>query len=347
MSTQSETKGLIVALPPHERSDVSVARIMWSVVAALIPTTLVGVYFYGLRALVVTLVAVAASVVVEHLIVRYMFKRETTTVTDGSAVVTGMLLAFNVPASIPLWQVVVGAIVAIGVAKMAFGGIGNNPFNPALVGRAFMLVSFPVDMTTWPVPGAQRFFAWNLDAVTAATPLGIVKEAGTGGLSAIADQLPSYGALFLGNIGGCIGEASALAVIIGGIYLIYKGFIPWMVPLVYLAGLAIVTGIAWAIDPGTYIDPLYHILAGGAMLGAWFMVTDMTTSPMSITGRIVFAATAGVLAGIIRLFGGFPEGVSYSILIMNAFVPVIDRHLKPRKFGYKKTPASSAQGGAQ
>jgi electron transport complex protein RnfD len=335
MSTQSVQKGLVVALPPHERSDVSVARIMWSVVAALIPTTLVGVYFYGIRALTVTLVAVAASVAVEHFIVRYMFKRETTTVNDGSAVVTGMLLAFNVPASIPLWQVVVGAIVSIGVAKMAFGGIGNNPFNPALVGRAFMLVSFPVDMTTWPVPGGQGFFAWNLDAVTAATPLGIVKEAGAGGLSAVADQLPSYGALFLGNIGGCIGEASALAVILGGIYLIYKGFIPWMVPLVYLAGLAVVTGIAWAIDPGTYIDPLYHILAGGAMLGAWFMVTDMTTSPMSIAGRIIFAGSAGVLAGVIRLFGGFPEGVSYSILIMNALVPVIDRHVKPRKFGYK------------
>ncbi|MDA3947873.1 MAG: RnfABCDGE type electron transport complex subunit D [Spirochaeta sp.] len=342
MSTQSTGQGLVVALPPHERSDVSVARIMWSVVLALIPTTLVGVWFYGLRGLVVTLVAVGASVATEHFVARYMFKKETSSVGDGSAVVTGMLLAFNVPASIPLWQIVVGAIVAIGVAKMAFGGIGNNPFNPALVGRAFMLVSFPVDMTTWPVPGAQGFTAWNLDAVTAATPLGLVKEAGAGGLGAIADQLPSYGALFLGNIGGCIGEASALAVIIGGVYLIWKGFIPWMVPLVYLAGLALVTGIAWAIDPGTYIDPLYHILAGGAMLGAWFMVTDMTTSPMALRGRIIFAASAGVLAGIIRLFGGFPEGVSYSILIMNALVPVIDRHIKPRKFGY-----GTAKGGAR
>jgi Na+-translocating ferredoxin:NAD+ oxidoreductase subunit D len=343
-STQSTRDGLIVALPPHERSDVSVARIMWSVVLALVPTTLVGVYFYGLRALVVTLVAVGASVAVEHLIVRYLFRKETTTVTDGSAVVTGMLLAFNVPAGIPLWQIVVGAVVAIGVAKMAFGGIGNNPFNPALVGRAFMLISFPVDMTTWPIPGAQGLTAWDLNAVTGATPLGLVKEAAGSGLASVADQLPSYGSLFLGNIGGCIGEASALAVLIGGIYLIWKGFIPWMVPLVYLAGLALVTGIAWVIDPATYIDPLYHILAGGAMLGAWFMVTDMTTSPMSIPGRIVFAGLAGILAGVIRLFGGFPEGVSYSILIMNAFVPVIDRHIKPRKFGYGK-PAP-AKGGA-
>jgi electron transport complex protein RnfD len=313
---------------------------MWTVALALVPTTLVGVWFYGIRAAMVTLVAVGASVAVEHLVVRYMFRRETTTVTDGSAVVTGMLLAFNVPASVPLWQIVVGAIVAIGVGKMAFGGIGNNPFNPALVGRAFMLISFPVDMTTWPVPGSQGFFAWNLDAVTAATPLGLVKEAGSGGLSSLAADLPSYGSLFLGNIGGCIGEASALAVILGGVFLIWKGYIAWQVPVSFLAALGAVTGIAWAIDPSTYIDPLYHILAGGAMLGAVFMVTDMTTSPMSLTGRLVFAAGAGVLTGLIRLFGGFPEGVSYSILIMNSLVPVIDRHIKPRKFGYGR-----AQGG--
>ncbi len=345
MSNREATRdGLVVALPPHERSDVSVARIMWSVVLALLPATLAGVIFYGIRALTVTLVAVGASVLVEHVIVRYVFKKETTSVGDGSAVVTGMLLAFNVPAGIPLWQVIVGAVVAIGVAKMAFGGIGNNPFNPALVGRAFMLVSFPVDMTTWPVPGAHSFFSWNIDSITGATPLGLVKEAGGGGLAAVADQLPTYTQLFLGNIGGCIGEVSAVAVLIGGIYLVWKGYIPWMVPLVYLGGLALVTGIAWMIDPATYIDPLYHILAGGAMLGAWFMVTDMTTSPMSIPGRIVFAAAAGILAGVIRLFGGFPEGVSYSILIMNAFVPVIDRHLKPRKFGYR--PVKQQKGGA-
>lgn len=342
MSTQATDQSLVVALPPHERSDLSVSRIMWTVALALIPTTLVGVWFYGIRAAMVTLVAVGASVAVEHFVVRYMFRRDTTTVTDGSAVVTGMLLAFNVPASVPLWQIAVGAIVAIGVGKMAFGGIGNNPFNPALVGRAFMLISFPVDMTTWPVPGSQGFFAWNLDAVTAATPLGLVKEAGTGGLSNVAADLPSYSSLFLGNIGGCIGEASALAVILGGLYLIWKGYIAWQVPVAFLAALGAVTGIAWAADPSTYVDPLYHILAGGAMLGAVFMVTDMTTSPMSLTGRLVFAAGAGVLTGLIRLFGGFPEGVSYSILIMNSLVPVIDRHIKPRKFGYGKAAGGAA-----
>lgn len=332
MSTHaSDRQGLVVSLPPHERADVSLARIMWTVVLALVPTTVAGILFYGIRAVVVTLTAVAASVAVEHFIVRYMFKRETTTVTDGSAVVTGMLLAFNVPASLPLWQIITGAIVAIGVGKMAFGGIGNNPFNPALVGRAFMLISFPVEMTTWPVPGAARF-SMDLSAVTGATPLDLVKNVGEAGLGAV--DLPTYMDLFIGSIGGCIGEASALAIILGGLFLIRRGYIPWQVPPTFLAGIAVVTGIAWVVDPGIYIDPLYHILAGGAMLGAWFMVTDMTTTPMSLTGRIVFAAAAGVITGLIRLFGGFPEGVSYSILIMNAFVPVIDRHLKPRKFGY-------------
>ncbi len=329
------TEKLLVALPPHERAVERVNGIMWGVVVALIPTTFAGIFFYGIRAVLVTAVAVGASVLVEHLIVKVLFRRETTTVGDGSAVVTGLLLAYNVPASIPFWQIVVGAIVSIGVAKWAFGGIGNNPFNPALVGRAFMLVSFPVDMTTWPVPGAARL-SLSLDTVTGATPLGLVKEAGVGGIAGMTPgvELPSYFDLFIGNIGGCIGEASALAVIIGGLYMIWKGYIAWQVPIAYLVGLALPTGIAWLIDPTTYIDPLYHVLAGGAMLGAWFMVTDMTTSPMSVKGRVVFAVSAGILAALIRLWGGFPEGVSYSILIMNAFVPVIDRHLKPRKFGY-------------
>ncbi len=328
------TEHLIVALPPHERSSVSISRIMWAVVLALVPTTVAGVFFYGIRPLVLTLVAVAFAVAVEHLVVRYLFRRETTSITDGSAVVTGMLLAFNVPASLPFWQIALGAVVAVGVGKMAFGGIGNNPFNPALVGRAFLLISFPVDMTTWPVPGAARL-SLDLSAVTGATPLALVKDVGSAGLGQV--DLPSYLDLFLGNIGGCIGEASALAVIIGGLFLVWRGFIPWQLPLVYLAGLAVVTGVAWVVNPGIYVDPLYHVLAGGAMLAAWFMVTDMTTSPMSLTGRIVFAGSAGVLTGVIRLFGGFPEGASYSILIMNALVPVIDRHIRPRTFGHGKS----------
>lgn len=330
---------LIVSLPPHEKGDVTVTRIMWTVVAALLPTTIMGVWYYGIRALVVTLTAVAASVAVEYVITRFFFKSTNTSVADGSAVVTGMLLAYNVPASIPLWQIIVGSIVAIGVAKMAFGGIGNNPFNPALIGRAFMLASFPVQMTTWPVPGAARL-SWNLDALTAATPLGLLEEGGAEVIS--SGSLPGYWDLFVGNVGGCIGEASASAILLGGLFLLWKGYIVWQAPVFYLAGLAGVTGIFWLVDPTSYADPLYHMLAGGAMLGAWFMVTDMTTSPMSVWGKALFAVLAGILAGVIRLVGGFPEGVSYSILIMNAFVPVIDRHVKPRRFGKSRATGGAA-----
>ncbi|MFW6338394.1 MAG: RnfABCDGE type electron transport complex subunit D [Alkalispirochaetaceae bacterium] len=323
--------GFVVSMPPHERSGESISTIMWGVAGALLPALIAGVYFFGIRALVVTLFSVIACIAVEYLVQRYILRMEETTALDGSAAVTGMLLAFNVPSSIPLWQILVGAIVSIGIAKMAFGGIGNNPFNPALIGRAFMLTSFPVSMTTWPVPGETRF-PWNTDAVTGATPLGLLKESGFAG-----SEFPGYLNMFLGNQGGCIGEISALAVLIGGLYMLYRGWISWQVPILYLGSLALITGLFWAIDPAEYADPLFHILAGGAMIGAWFMATDMTTSPMSIRGKVIFAVGGGLLAGLIRLIGGFPEGVSYSILLMNAAVPMIDKYVKPRTFGKEKS----------
>ncbi|MFP4426005.1 MAG: RnfABCDGE type electron transport complex subunit D [Spirochaetaceae bacterium] len=323
--------GFVVSMPPHERSGESISTIMWGVAGALLPALIAGVYFFGIRALVVTLFSVIACIAVEYLVQRYILRMEETTALDGSAAVTGMLLAFNVPSSIPLWQILVGAIVSIGIAKMAFGGIGNNPFNPALIGRAFMLTSFPVSMTTWPVPGETRFL-WNTDAVTGATPLGLLKESGFAG-----SEFPGYLNMFLGNQGGCIGEISALAVLIGGLYMLYRGWISWQVPILYLGSLALITGLFWAIDPAEYADPLFHILAGGAMIGAWFMATDMTTSPMSIRGKVIFAVGGGLLAGLIRLIGGFPEGVSYSILLMNAAVPMIDKYVKPRTFGKEKS----------
>jgi electron transport complex protein RnfD len=304
---------------------------MWGVAGALLPALIAGVYFFGIRALVVTLFSVIACIAVEYLIQKYILRMEETTAMDGSAAVTGMLLAFNVPSSIPLWQILVGAIVSIGIAKMAFGGIGNNPFNPALIGRAFMLTSFPVSMTTWPVPGETRFM-WNTDAVTGATPLGLLKESGFAG-----GEFPGYLNMFLGNQGGCIGEISALAVLIGGLYMLYRGWISWQVPILYLGSLALITAVFWAIDPAQYADPLFHVLAGGAMIGAWFMATDMTTSPMSIRGKVIFAVGGGLLAGLIRLIGGFPEGVSYSILLMNAAVPMIDKYVKPRTFGKERS----------
>jgi len=330
----------VISLSPHEKGTYTVNTVMWGVVIALMPSFLASVYFFGVRAVAVTAVAVATCIGVEYLIQKFMLKCEITAL-DGSAAITGILLAFNLPSSIPLWEVVVGAIFSIGIAKMVFGGLGKNPFNPALAGRAFMLASFPVDMTTWPIP-VKTAMMWTMgkavDGTTSATPLGMLKE-GIKSNSNITDiiagspQSFDYFNLFIGNIGGCIGEVSALAIILGGIYMLYKKIITWHIPVFYLGALFVFTGIFWMTDPNHYADPLFHMLSCGVVLGAWFMATDMVTSPMSVKGQILFAVLAGVLCGSIRLFGGYPEGCSYSILIMNAFVPLIDKYIKPVRFG--------------
>jgi len=330
----------IVSLSPHEKGPLSTEKIMWGVVLALLPSFGFAAYFFGIRAIVVTLVATIACILTEFVIQKYLMKT-TVTAFDGSAAVTGILLAFNVPSSIPLWEIIVGAVFAIAIGKMAFGGLGRNPFNPALLGRAFMLASFPVDMTTWPIPVKTQWL-WemgkNIDGTTAATPLGFMKEGLKMGkdipaLMNISPERFDYLNLFIGNIGGCIGEVSAFAIILGGIYLLYKKIITWHIPIFYLGGLALITSIFWIMDSTKYADPLFHLLAGGAMLGAWFMATDMVTSPMTVKGQIVFAVCGGLLCGLIRIFGSFPEGCSYSILIMNAFVPLIDKYVKPTRFG--------------
>lgn len=315
---------LIISLSPHEKGDDSVNKIMWGVVIALLPAFLASAYYYGINAVKVVVLAVVFCIAAEYLIQKFMLKTEVTAF-DGSAAVTGLLLAFNVPSNIPWWQLLAGSFIAIGVAKMAFGGLGKNPFNPALVGRAFMLASFPVEMTTWPVP-LKGVWSFGADAVTGATPLGILAEKGPAGLPGAMD-------LFLGNIGGCIGEVSALAILLGGLYMLIKKIITWHIPVIYLLSLFGFTGVLWLIDSSKYADPLFHILAGGAMLGAWFMATDMVTSPMSVKGQIIFAVGGGILCGAIRVFGSYPEGCSYSILIMNAFVPLIDKYVKPKRFG--------------
>ena len=324
---------LIVSGSPHAKSDLTVRSIMWGVVIALLPVFAVSAYVFGVRAIIAVLVTSAACVVTEYIVQRFFLKQKPT-VDDGSAVVTGMLLAFNVSVAVPLWQLVVGSIVAIAVAKMAFGGIGTNPFNPALIGRAFMTVSFPVHMNTWVVP-RESLLSLGVDRATGATPLGYIADAAARGepLSTVAAELPGYSQMFLGTIGGSMGEISALAVLIGGAYMLYRKLISWETPVVFLGTLAAGTGIFWIIDPTAYADPLFHVLAGGAMLGAWFMATDMTTSPMSRNGKIVFAAGCGLITAVIRLFGGFPEGVTYAILLMNAFVPLIDNKFRPRRFG--------------
>jgi Na+-translocating ferredoxin:NAD+ oxidoreductase subunit D len=318
---------LTVSLSPHEKGKLSVPTIMWSVVIALLPAFGFSIYYFGFSALQVVLVSVASCMAVEYLVTKFLLKRETT-VNDGSAAICGLLLAFNLPANIPLWEIVVGSIIAIGVAKLAFGGLGNNPFNPALIGRAFMLASFPADMTSWPLPLTP-------DALTGPTPLGFIKEGLAKGIGTtdLMQELPNYWRMFFGSTGGCIGETCAIAIIAGGIFLLIRKIISWRIPFFYLGTLFLFTGIFWLINPAANADPLFHILTGGAMLGAWFMATDMVTSPMSAKGQIIFAVGGGLICGIIRIFGSYPEGCSYSILIMNALVPLIDRRARPRIFG--------------
>jgi len=329
----NDSNRLIVSMSPHLKGEADVKKIMWGVVIALIPAFAASVYFYGFNALRVVILTVIFCIGIEYLVQKFMLKVKVTAL-DGSAAVTGVLLAFNLPAGIPWWQLLVGSIIAIGVAKMTFGGLGKNPFNPALIGRAFMLASFPVEMTAWPIP-LRNVWSLGADAVTSATPLGLLKEGLKAGktFAQLSGDMPSYVDMFIGNIGGCIGEVSALAILIGGSYLLYKKIITWHIPIFYLLALAGFTAIFYFIDPVKYADPLFHILAGGAMLGAWFMATDPVTSPMTVKGQIVFALGGGILCGAIRIFGAYPEGCSYSILIMNAFVPLIDRLAKPKRFG--------------
>lgn len=328
----SATNLLAVSYSPHASTGESVQKIMYRVLIAMVPAFAVSLVFFGLGALVVTGIAVVSCMAFEYLINRFMFKAEST-LWDGSAAVTGVLLAFNVPSNLPVWMIITGSLVAIGVAKMSFGGLGKNPFNPALVGRVFLLISFPVQMTSWPKAIESRFA--YLDATTGATPLAILKEGIKNGqpLSELMQEVPGYAQLFLGNMGGSLGEISALALIIGGLYLIYKKVITWHIPVSILATVVLFTGILWAIEPGKFADPLFHLLTGGIMLGAIFMATDMVTSPMTPIGQIIFGAGIGLITCLIRIFGAYPEGVSFAILIMNAFVPLIDKYVKPKRFG--------------
>ncbi|HPI31057.1 MAG TPA: RnfABCDGE type electron transport complex subunit D [Bacteroidales bacterium] len=323
---------LTVSGSPHVHGDQTVRKIMWGVVIALIPAMLVSFWYFGIGALLLTAVAVLTCLVVEFLIQKYLLK-EPNSIGDGSAVITGILLALNVPSNLPVWMLVVGSVVAIGVAKMTFGGLGKNPFNPALVGRVFMLISFPVNMTSWPTPLVNRTVL--VDAITGPTSLGIVKEGLAKGdsMSDIMTQLPSYAEMLLGNMGGSLGEVSAIALILGGLFLIIRRIITWHIPVTFIGTVFLFTGALYLIEPTQYIDPVFHLLAGGLMLGAIFMATDMVTSPMTKSGMVVFGIGCGLLTVLIRVWGSYPEGVSFAILIMNALVPLINKGFKPKKFG--------------
>lgn len=327
---------LIVSSSPHLRGNWTIEKAMYGVVMAMIPALLVSVYMFGLGALRVMLVSIVACMAVEYVIQKYIIKGPVT-ITDGSAIVTGILLAFNVPTTIPTWMLIAGAIVAIGMGKMSFGGLGKNPFNPALVGRVFMLISFPAAMTTWPKPiEARQFFSFagldekTLDTVTGPTPLGILNEQGASAINT------DYVNQLLGSMSGSMGEISALALILGGIYMIARKIITWHIPVAYLLSSFVFAGVLWLVDPSQYADPLFHMVTGGLMLGVFYMATDYVSSPMSKKGMLIFGVGAGVLTILIRVFTPYPEGVSFAILLMNGFVPLINTYTKPKRFGEKQ-----------
>ncbi len=348
---------LLISASPHIREDVSVRKVMYSVVVALMPAVVGSVYFHGPRALMLTVLACAAALATEAAIQR--LRGVPVTVSDGSALVTGILLAFNIPATCPWWIPVVGSVFAIAIGKQVFGGLGYNPLNPALVGRAFLLASWPAIMMDYTLTRASRIVTMSglklpadIDIVTQATPLALLRQ-----VNELAAQRPlpleqqvqldqvvswlgsheTIANLFIGNVGGCIGETSALLLLIGAAYLMFKRYIDWRIPGSYILTVAVITWIfggPYGLFTG---NALFHILAGGLILGAFYMATDMVTSPVTPRGMLIFGVGCGVLTSVIRLIGGYPEGVSYSILLMNVAAPLIDRHSRPRKFGEVKS----------
>lgn len=329
---------ITVSPSPHVHSGKSVEKLMYGVVIALIPALAASIIMYGIGAIAVTLIAISSCVLFEFLIQKFIMKTQVR-VSDGSAMVTGLLLAFNLPSNLPWWIIIIGALVAIGVGKMTFGGLGNNPFNPALVGRVFLLLSFPVQMTVYPKPtGFLTPYVSNLDGFTGPTPLSVIKEgikAGTP-VSDLMKEIPTHLDIFFGQLGGSLGEISALALLIGVIYLIVKKIISWHIPVSVVLTAFIFSGILYLVNPEKNIDPIYHLLTGGFLLGAFFMATDYVTSPMSNKGMLIYGAGIGLITIIIRVWGAYPEGMSFAILIMNAFVPLINRYIKPARFGVKK-----------
>lgn len=321
---------LTISGSPHVHSGETTKKIMFGVVVALIPAMLISFYYFGLNAIIITLVSVAACLLFEWLIQKFILKGKTT-ISDGSAIITGILLAFNVPSNLPIWMLMVGALVAIGVAKMSYGGLGKNIFNPALIGRVFLLISFPVDMTTWPKPGVN----FVVDGLTGPTPLGIVKEGLKQGhaIDQMQSQLPHYADMLFGQMGGSLGEVSAIALILGGLFMLIRKIITWHIPVAFIGTAFIFASILWMIDPTQFVNPAFHLVTGGLMLGAIFMATDMVTSPMSKAGQIVFGIGCGLLTILIRVWGSYPEGVSFAILLMNAFTPLINKGFKPKTFG--------------
>ena len=314
------SKKLIVSGSPHIHTGDSVKSRMWGVVIALLPAVAFSMYVFGVGALVVTATAVLGCVLTEYLIQKYLIGGKQT-ITNGSAVITGLLLAMNMPSNLPVWIVLIGCVVAIGLGKYAFGGLGQNIFNPAILGRVFLLISFPQQMTSWPLPLVNR--ENYLDAVTGATVLGKMK------MGEVAPDSIDMLTVFVGHMGGSLGEISALALLLGGIYLLIRGIISWHIPVSVIASVAV---FSWCLG----LNPLVAVLSGGVMLGAIFMATDYVTSPMTHRGMILYGVMIGVITVIIRQWGAYPEGVSFAILIMNGFTPLINKYIRPRAFGERR-----------
>ncbi|MBI4336174.1 MAG: RnfABCDGE type electron transport complex subunit D [Candidatus Omnitrophica bacterium] len=323
---------LVVSIGPHIKDKDSTKKIMWAVTLALVPAGAAGIFIFGIKSLFIIISGVLSAVVTEAAICG--FRKKEMTIGDGSAVLTGLLLAYNLPPGVPLWLPVIGAFFAVAVGKQVFGGLGHNIFNPALTGRAFLMLSWPAYMTTWQNP------RWLFDAVSRATPLAAMKEVSRSGMPvSTAGSLvstPSLTDLLMGNRGGCIGEVCVIVLILGAGYLLAKKYITWHVPVIYIATTAI---LSWMFNGPEGLfkgDVLFFMLSGGLVLGAFFMATDYITSPLSSRGKVIFGIGCGALTFVIRRFAGYPEGVSYAILIMNAAVPVIDRYTFPKWFGAVK-----------
>lgn len=325
------SKLLTVSPSPHIHSSDSTQKIMYRVVFAMVPAMAWGVFMFGMDAVRVGLIAIISCLAFEFLIQKFLMKVKPS-ITDGSALITGVLLAFNVPSNLPWWILVIGAMAAMGIGKLSFGGLGANIFNPAIVGRVFLLISFPAQMTTWPAIRTME-----IDGVSAATPLALIKEGiKTGTPVSQIEGLPQLSDMAIGFNTGSMGEISAFLLVLGGLYMLWKKVITWQIPVSIILTIAVISGIFWMIDPVIYVNPIYHILTGGLMLGAIFMATDMVTSPMTGKGQIIFGIGIGLITISIRMFGAYPEGISFAILIMNAFVPLLNMYIKPKRFGGQK-----------
>lgn len=322
----------IISLSPHVHGGDSVQRNMYGVCMALLPALAASLWFFGLGAAIVMLTSVASCVFFEWAIAKFILKCERITITDGSAVLTGMLLGFNLPSNLPIWIIIIGALVAIGIGKMTFGGLGCNPFNPALAGRIFLLISFPVQMTSW--PEIKQYMAYT-DATTAATPLSLMQTAIATGDASVLEQLPSLEEMLLGAMGGSLGEVSALMLLLGTVFMLWKKIITWHIPVSILGTVAVFSTALHLWNPA-YAHPLAVLMSGGLILGACFMATDYVTSPMSHRGQLIYGVCIGLLTVVIRNWGAYPEGMSFAIFTMNAFTPLINTYCKPKRFGEVK-----------